>query len=186
MIARGGPAPAIQQLSEFGALRFDPTSVNVMPDGSLDVGGFAPGDYALANVRSRDEANRQEFTIAKDAGRTTVALSAATPPQEPRKEAAATLSGTVVLAQTPCQGALLLLVPIAGASPSIRRQQSNTDGSFSFEKVPLGKYILTAVDRGWAIDWKDPRKVAPYLAHGMPIDLNGSIALRTALQAQPR
>jgi hypothetical protein len=88
----------------------------------------------------------------------------------------------VQLAQKPSEGALLLLVPIAGGH--IERQQSNTDGSFTFDKVPLGKYILVAIDQGWSLDLKDRGTLDAYLTRGMPIDCEGSMALKLALQAQ--
>jgi hypothetical protein len=90
----------------------------------------------------------------------------------------------VQLAQKPCEGALLLLVPIAGGH--IERQQSNTDGSFTFDKVPVGKYILVAIDQGWSLDLKDRQTLSAYLTRGLPIDLEGSTILKTTLQAQSR
>ena len=183
---RGNSAPAIQQISEFGALRFDPTSMSVLPDGSIDVDGFAPGEYALANGRrSREEDSQQDFTVAKDAGRV-ISLNAATARQEPKKETTGTLSGTVMLAQKPCAGAMLLLMPVAGGDGRARRQQSNTDGSFTFENVPLGKYIVLAIDQGWSIDLKDRQALGAFLVHGMPVDLKGSMNIRTTLEAQSR
>ncbi len=183
---RGNSAPAIQQLSGFGALQFDPTSVSVLSDGSLDVGGFAPGEYALANGRrSREGDSQQDFTVAKDAGRV-ISMTAATQREEPKKETTGALSGTVVLAEKPCAGAMLLLMPIASRDGGARRQQSNTDGSFTFENVPLGKYIVLAIDQGWSIDPEDRQTVDAYLTHGMPVDFRGSMSLQTPLEAQSR
>jgi hypothetical protein len=183
-MTRSGSAPSIQEFSDFGPLKFDPTSVTVLPDGSLDMAGFPPGDFALANGRSRDAAI-QNFTIAKDAGRT-ITLGTGAAGLDQKQETTGTLSGSVALAQQPCQGALLLLVPLATADGRPRRQQSNTDGSFSFEKVPLGRYILIAVDQGWGADLKDPQTVNAYLAHGVPVDFKGTMSLKTAVQAVAR
>lgn len=184
-MGRAGPAPAVEELTAFGALRFEPTSVRSLPDGSLEVGGFAPGEYMLAEGRRREGAVEQEFTIGADAGRTISLAAAAHKPESPR-ETAGTLDGTVLLASEPCEGALVLLVPVEGANGAVRRQQSNTDGSFSFEKVPLGKYIAVAVDHGWSLDLKDRATLDAFLVHGVPVDFKGSMSLRTPLEAQSR
>ncbi len=183
-MSRGGGGPPIQELTPFGALRFEPTSVSMLPDGSLDVGGFSPGDYAVVEGHSREGLTQQTFTVAKESARTiTVGASVARP--EPQGTTG-TLSGTVVLAQTPCPGALLLLVPISGGSGGVRRQQSNTDGSFRFDDVPLGRYIVVAVDQGWSIDFRDRQTLSAFLMHGVPIDFERSTTMTTPLQAQAR
>ncbi len=182
-LPRGVPSPAIQQLSSFGPLKFEPTSVSVMSDGSLEVGGFSPGEYTLARGRSRDDSNPQPFTVSKDANHL-VPLSDSVPRQEPKADATGSVNGTVELAQQPCAGALLLLVPIAGGG--IERQQSNTDGSFRFDKVPSGKYILLGIDQGWSIDLSDRQAVSAYMARGLPIDVESTVTLHKPLQAQSR
>ncbi len=182
-LARGGSNPSIQELSAFGTLTFQPTSVSVLADGSIDVGGFAPGDYAIANSRTHENGNQQNFTITKDAGRM-LPLSAAVARPKTKQESTGSLSGSIQLQQKPCEGALVLLVPIAGGR--MERQQSNTDGSFSFARVFPGKYILIAVDQGWELDWKQPQVLSPFLARGVAIDLDGSIALKVAIEAQSR
>lgn len=178
-----GVAPQIQQLSDFGALQFNPTSVRAIGDGTLDIAGFAPGDYALASARGHDEGAQQYFTVAKDAGRV-IALDGPTAPLEPKSPTTGALVGTVVMAEKPSGGELLLLVPIAAGR--VQRQQSNSDGSFSFDKVPLGRYILLAVDQGWSLDLRDRETLSPYLTHGLPIDFEGSLILRKPLEAQSR
>ena len=183
-MGRGGVSPLIQQVSEFGALRFEPTSVSVQADGSVDVGGFAPGEYALENRHGREEGVQDSFTVAKDAGRAITLGAAAASKVETKTPATATLSGTVELAQKPCEGAMLLLVPIAGGR--MERQQSNTDGSFSFEKVPLGRYILVAVDNGWGLDLRDRGALSPLLTRGLAVDLERLMTLKTAVEAQAR
>jgi hypothetical protein len=184
-MGRGGPTPPIEELTAFGALRFEPTSVHPLADGSVEVGGFAPGEYALAEARRREGAGEQEFTIGEDAART-VSLAASAHKPEVARETTGTLTGTVLLAGEPCEGALVLLVPVVGANAALRRQQSNTDGSFGFEKVPIGKYIAVAVDQGWSLDLKDRQTLDAFLVHGSPVDFKGSTTLRTPLAAQSR
>ncbi len=183
-MGRGGVSPMIQEVSAFGALRFEPTSVSMLPDGSIDVGGLSPGDYALENRRGRDEGEQQNFTVSKDAGRTVTLSSATMNRVEAKTAATATLSGTVEQAQKPCEGAMVLLVPISGGR--LERQQSNTDGSFSFEKVPLGRYILVAVEDGWGLDLKERQALSGFLTRGVPVDLERPMTLKTAVEAQAR
>jgi hypothetical protein len=89
---------------------------------------------------------------------------------------------------TPVEGAMLLLVPATLGDPSglttLRRGQSNTDGSFRMEEVLPGAYILLAIDRGWSINWNDPATLSRYLIHGVAVDLSRAQDLKMDVAAQ--
>lgn len=72
-------------------------------------------------------------------------------------------------------GAMVLLVPATLGDPSglniVRRDQSNSDGSFDLNGVLPGAYILIAIDHGWDVKWNDPASLRRYLMHGLPLDL---------------
>jgi hypothetical protein len=71
-------------------------------------------------------------------------------------------------------------------SESLRRDQSNSDGSFDLEQIIPGHYQLVAVDRGWEIDWKNPDMIQQYLAHGTPVELKPGENLERDVSVQPR
>jgi hypothetical protein len=68
-------------------------------------------------------------------------------------------------------GVMILLVPRdPHASRQLyRRDQSDSDGSFTLTRVIPGSYTLVAIDDGWSLDWARPDAIAPYLARGVAI-----------------
>jgi Carboxypeptidase regulatory-like domain len=100
----------------------------------------------------------------------------------------AIVSGMATLAGKPAVGAMVLLVPATLGNPNgltiLRRDQTNTDGSFEMSDVIPGQYILTAIDHGWNINWKDPSTLRTYLLHGTPVDLAPSAAAKHKVEAQ--
>jgi len=62
-------------------------------------------------------------------------------------------------------GAMVLLVPRdAAAFPElVRRDQSDSDGSFSLRDAAPGQYTVVAIEDGWALDWTRPEVIGRYL-----------------------
>ncbi len=73
----------------------------------------------------------------------------------------------------PAPGAMIVLVPRDPAAwPSLaRRDQSDSDGSFSLANVPPGRYTVVAID-GWNLDWQDRVVIARYLRGGESVTIN--------------
>jgi hypothetical protein len=73
----------------------------------------------------------------------------------------------------PAEASMVVLVP-AGPDTSedlFRRDQSDLDGSFTFNDVPPGDYILIAIDDGWPLRWTDIPTLTPFLAHGVSVTI---------------
>ncbi len=100
----------------------------------------------------------------------------------------AALSGVVTFQGKPSVGAMILLVPTTLDDPAglniIRRDQTNTDGSFDLNDVLPGQYILIAIDHGWQVNWRDPSTLRGYMMHGFPIDLTRATKQRQNIEAQ--
>ena len=98
------------------------------------------------------------------------------------------VSGTVRLDKQPISAAMVMLVPASlgetGDIDVLRRDQTNTDGSFSLEGILPGEYILLAMHRGWDVNWHDPRTLQTYLLRGIPLVLNAGSTLKQDLNAQ--
>lgn len=65
-------------------------------------------------------------------------------------------------------GVFVLLVP-SGApqgGDQATPNQSDSDGTFNFLKVPPGDYTVVAIEEGWKLDWGKPETIKPYLARG--------------------
>lgn len=74
----------------------------------------------------------------------------------------------------PAPGVMVVLVPRdPSAYPSLaRRDQSDSDGSFSLPDVPAGRYSVIAIDDGWKLDWQNRDVIARYLPGAQPVTVN--------------
>ena len=99
-----------------------------------------------------------------------------------------TLTGIAMMQGKPSVGAMVLLIPATLGEPNslniIRRDQTNTDGSFELNDVLPGKYILLAIDHGWRINWKDPLTLRGYMMHGIPVDLAATPRIKETIETQ--
>jgi hypothetical protein len=80
-------------------------------------------------------------------------------------------------------GAMIVLVP---RQPSayhalVRRDQSDSDGSFSLRDVPAGRYTVVAIEDGWNLDWTDRATIARYLPRGLAVTVSGQAGADVAL-----
>jgi hypothetical protein len=68
-------------------------------------------------------------------------------------------------------GVMVLLVPaeMTALDVTARRDQSDSDGSFSLHNVVPGQYTLMAIQDGWGLDWAEPTVIARYLPGGIPV-----------------
>jgi hypothetical protein len=89
-------------------------------------------------------------------------------------------------------GAMVVLVPkeLAAMDGLSRRDQSDSDGSFSLRDVVPGQYTVVAIEDGWELDWAEPDVIARYLPGGIPVtvsDKSGKlVTLSTPVPAQSR
>jgi protocatechuate 3,4-dioxygenase beta subunit len=79
----------------------------------------------------------------------------------------------------PAPGAMIVLVatgPTARDQASymalVRRDQSDSDGSFSLRDIAPGRYIVVAIADGWKLDWQDRNVIARYLPGGEPVTVS--------------
>lgn len=68
-------------------------------------------------------------------------------------------------------GALVLLVPTNPAAfpELVRRDQSDSDGSFSLRDAAPGQYTVVAVEDGWGVDWTRSEVIRRYLPGGIAV-----------------
>jgi hypothetical protein len=88
-------------------------------------------------------------------------------------------------------GVLVLLVPmdLRRHSDWLRRDQSDSDGSFSFPGVLPGDYTLIALQDAWDLEWRSPEFLSRFLAGGVGVTIpdqpTGIYRLPVAAQIQP-
>jgi hypothetical protein len=87
------------------------------------------------------------------------------------KGAMSQLDGITVQDDKPFSSAMVLLLPEDATRASlIRRDQSDSDGTFTLPNVLPGRYTLLAIDNGKELAYRDPAVIQPYLAQGAALE----------------
>jgi len=182
MVSFDGPEPALRD--ENADDTGDPpakTRFAMLPPHEYEVYVSGGGsDYYLIGVAAKG-AKAQGRTVTID-GAATVTVKVAN--GHGRVDGVAKLDGK------PVEGAMVLLVPATLGQPgnlsSVQRDETNTDGTFLISQVIPGRYILVAIDGGWSVDWRKPETLAPYLLHGVPVEVKASAKVNEELEAVGR
>jgi Carboxypeptidase regulatory-like domain len=97
------------------------------------------------------------------------------------------VDGTAYLQDKPVAGAMIVLVPKDPThNPSLfRRDQSDSDGTFSLPAIVPGKYTLIALQDGWDLEWSNPAVFSPYVAAGQEVEIaaNGKYTAKVNVQS---
>ncbi|MGA7461164.1 MAG: carboxypeptidase-like regulatory domain-containing protein [Candidatus Korobacteraceae bacterium] len=99
---------------------------------------------------------------------------------------AALVQGTALRNDQPYAGAMIVLVPQdpANNGPLFRRDQSDSDGTFSLPNVVPGQYTVIAIANGWDLEWASPAVLQPYLKQGehVEVPVNGKLQVKVQVQ----
>jgi hypothetical protein len=81
------------------------------------------------------------------------------------------VSGTALPDGAGVGGAMIVLVPADPGNDAIlfRRDQSDSDGTFTLANVVPGRYTLVAIENGWDMEWGRPDVLNPFLLQGEPV-----------------
>jgi hypothetical protein len=89
-------------------------------------------------------------------------------------------------------GVMIVLVPkeMAAFLSLARRDQSDSDGSFSLRDVVPGQYTVVAIQDSWELDWARQEVISRYLSHGVAVTVTVSsgklLKLSEAVPVQSR
>ena len=97
------------------------------------------------------------------------------------------LTGVTVQNEQPLSSAMVLLLPEDPARGSlIRRDQSDSDGTFKLSEILPGRYTLLAIDNGKDFAYRDPTAIQPYLAQGTVLEFprqnDGPVKINVAVR----
>jgi hypothetical protein len=156
---------------------FDFRSDNVRP-GRYQIGLETAGGYSLVKLAA---------TGAKVSGRTIeVGNSANVRISGIATHGAAQVTGTALREGEPFAGAMIVLVPQDPANnlPLFRRDQSDSDGTFTLANVVPGQYTVLAIANGWDLEWANPTVLQPYLknAQSVQVPSGGKLDLKVQVQ----
>lgn len=83
------------------------------------------------------------------------------------------VKGVALKDDTPLGGVMVIMVPEDPTAnpPYFRRDQSDSDGTFTLASVIPGKYTALAIENGWDLQWGNPKALKPYLAQGTSVQI---------------
>jgi hypothetical protein len=99
---------------------------------------------------------------------------------------AARVEGTATHDGQPFAGAMIVLVPQDPGNnlPLFRRDQSDSDGTFTLSNVAPGSYTAIALANGWDLEWANPAVLQPYLKQGEAVQVPAEGKLKIKVQVQ--
>lgn len=83
------------------------------------------------------------------------------------------ITGTALKNDKPAFGVMIVLAPfdLRGNPALFRRDQSDSDGTFSLNAIVPGRYTLMAIEDGWDLEWANPDVLKKYLAGGESVEI---------------
>jgi hypothetical protein len=96
------------------------------------------------------------------------------------------IEGTVMKNGKSFAGAMILLIPADGKGTDrrVRRDQSDSDGTFRLATVLPGRYSLMALEQGWEMEWAKPEVLQPFLGKAMKLDVRDLPAKPVVVEVQ--
>jgi 5-hydroxyisourate hydrolase-like protein (transthyretin family) len=158
-----------------------------------DAGEFTvavpPGSYEVIGQFNRHYLASISATGASLAGRILTVKPGATPHlQISLGNSYGQIDGVVMHEGHPASAAMVLLVPDYPRENRVlfRRDQSDSDGTFTLPGILPGHYRVVAIERGWELEWANPRVLAPFLAKSKPVDVRGNDHMQETIELQSR
>jgi protocatechuate 3,4-dioxygenase beta subunit len=86
----------------------------------------------------------------------------------------------------PFAGAMMVLVPQDPANnlELFRRDQSDSDGTFTLRDALPGKYTVLALEDAWDMQWSDPEVLKSFLAGGVAVEIRAQDKLKIKVNVQ--
>lgn len=96
------------------------------------------------------------------------------------------IDGTARRNGRPFPGAMIVLVPEKPESnlPLFRRDQSDSDGTFTLRDVLPGRYKIVAIEDGWDWEWAKPVVLKTRLDHAETVNIQPSMTYQTVVNVE--
>ncbi len=96
------------------------------------------------------------------------------------------INGTVRRDGKPMAGAMILLVPEDAELnlPKFRRDQSDSDGTYTLRDVLPGRYWMMAIEDGWELEWANLALLKNRLEHAQKIDVEPNRTYQTVVDVE--
>jgi Carboxypeptidase regulatory-like domain len=83
------------------------------------------------------------------------------------------ITGTALKNDKPASGVMIVLAPLdLRSNPALfRRDQSDSDGTFSLNAIVPGRYNLMAIEDGWDLEWGNPDVLKKFLSSSESVEI---------------
>ena len=96
------------------------------------------------------------------------------------------ITGTALRLDKSVAGAMIVLVPADPAHNQVlyRRDQSDSDGTFTLSAVVPGRYTVLAIENGWDLEWTKPAVLSSYMTGGVVVQVqaNGKYDIKVPVE----
>lgn len=147
------------------------------PNGDLAPFQLFPGRYQYSMSSNQGVIKSFKATGAKVIGRT---IEVGTEPVSITvtvANVAVEIEGTVRSKDgKPVSGAMVVIIPEDPEHNEniFRRDQSDSDGTFTLKVVMPGRYVLVALQDGWDLEWSKIDAMRRFLPQGVPVEIRPS------------
>jgi hypothetical protein len=149
---------------------------------------LTPGTYAVFAMNGENSIiSSISATGAKVTGQS-IQISGTTPIQLSIQlsRTLSKINGIALRNGKPIAGAMIVLVPENPEwnMPLFRRDQSDTDGTFTLRDVLPGRYKILGVDDGWNLEWAAPVFLKAHLAHTVDVEVRANTTYQTVVKVE--
>ena len=147
-----------------------------VPPGDYEILGHIPQMY-LARLTSQDGVLKNRVLTVKAGSSPKLELLAS--------RGFGQVDGVVERGDQPASGVMVLLAP--EDNPFLfRRDQSDSDGTFTLGNIVPGRYRLLAVERGWELEWANRDVLNAFLKKSVPVEVRANDKLTKTVEVQSR
>ena len=147
-----------------------------VPPGDYEIVGQIPQMY-LAQLTAQDGVVKNRVLTVKAGSTPKLELIAS--------KGFGQIDGVAKRGDQPASGIMVLLAP--DDNPVLfRRDQSDSDGSFTLGNVVPGHYRLLAVERGWELEWANRDVLNAFLKKSVPVEVRANDKLTRTVEVQSR
>jgi Carboxypeptidase regulatory-like domain len=147
-----------------------------VPPGDYEIVGQIPQMY-LAQLTAQDGVVKNRVLTVKAGSTPKLELLAS--------KGFGQIDGVAMRGGQPASGVMVLLAP--DDNPVLfRRDQSDSDGTFTLRNVVPGHYRLLAVERGWELEWRNRDVLNAFLKKSVPVEVRANDKLTRTVEVQSR
>lgn len=164
----------VDRIDEDGKFKFE-----TIPPGTYEVSVGSSASLYLANMA---------VSNAKSSGRTVEIPSGA----DVRvamilSKGVGEINGTAVRDGKGISGTQVILVPDDPQNHQslFRRDQSDSDGTFSLRQVVPGRYTVLSIENGWDLEWNDPKVLKSFVGKGYSLQVEPHGTYDVTVDVQP-